>query len=90
MNFNDYKRSLVHTNGQRHSFESRDIIESTWYDDPAATVGYLYDYAHDDEKDKNMNLHPEKKKTKTPVDIKYVLASYRSLAKDEVMKKSKR
>lgn len=84
MNFNDYKRSLVHTNGQRHSFESRDIIESTWYDDPAATVGYLYDYAHDDEKDKNMNLHPEESKTKTPVDIKYVLASYRSLAKDEV------
>lgn len=84
MNFNDYKRSLVHTNGQRHSFESRDIIESTWYDDPAATVGYLYDYAHDDEKDKNMNLHPEGSKTKTPVDIKYVLASYRSLAKDEV------
>ena len=85
MDFNNYKQNLgVKTNGQRHSFEAQDIIESTWYDDPAATVGYLYDYLTDDEPNKNVGLSPEKSKTKIPVEIKYILATYRSLAKDEV------
>ena len=88
MNFNDYSKSLsvggVHTNGQRHSYESQEIIEHTWYDDPASCIGYLYDYAHDDEPDKNKNLHPEESKTKTRVDLNYILSSYRTLNKDEV------
>ena len=88
MNFNDYKRSLgiggVHTNGQRHSYEAQDIIEHTWYDDPASMIAYFYDYEHDDEKDKNTNLHPECSKTKIPVEIKYILSAYKSLNKDEV------
>lgn len=88
MNFNDYKQRLnandVHTNGQRHSYEAQDIIENTWNDDPASTVGYLYDYITDDEPNSNYDLHPEKSKTKIPVEIKYIVAAYRSLAKDEV------
>lgn len=88
MNFNDYKRSLgvgnVHTNGQRHSYEAQDIIENTWYDDPASMVAYFYDWEHDDEKEKNTHLHPECSKTKIPVDIKYMLSAYKSLNKDEV------
>lgn len=88
MNFNDYKRNLniggVYTNGQRHSAEAQDIIEHTWYDDPASMVAYFYDYDHDDEKDKNTNLHPECSKTKIPIDIKYMISAYKSLNKDEV------
>lgn len=88
MNFNDYKQRLnandVHTNGQRHSYEAQDIIEHTWYNDPAHMIAYFYDYDHDDEKDKNSNLHPECSKTKIPVEIKYMLSSYKSLNKDEV------
>lgn len=61
MNFNDYKQNLtmggVHTNGQRHSYEAQDIIEHTWYDDPASMIAWFYDYDHDDEKDKNTNLN---------------------------------
>lgn len=88
MNFNDYKQRLnandVYTNGQRHSYEAQDIIEHTWYDDPAHMIAYFYDYDHDDEKDKNTNLHPECSKTKIPVEIKYMLSAYKSLNKDEV------
>lgn len=84
MNFNDYKKALSSTTGQRHSYEAQDIIKHTWYNDPASTVGYLYDYTHDDEPDKNIGLHPEDSKTKTRVDIKYMLSSYRTLNKDEV------
>lgn len=86
MNFNDYKRNLggVKTNGQRHLVEAQDIIEHTWYDDPASTVAYFYDFDHDDEVDKNTNLHPENSKTKIPIDIKFMVSSYRTLAKDEV------
>ena len=88
MNFNEYKHNLgigsVHTNGQRHSFEAQGLIEQTWYDDPSSVIGYFYDYYTDDEPDKNMFLHPEESKTKIPVEMKYILATYRSLAKDEV------
>lgn len=84
MNLYDYRRSLNMNNGQRHSYEAQDIIEHTWYDDPANMVAYFYDYEHDDEKDKNIGLHPECSKTKIPVEIKYILSSYRTLNKDEV------
>lgn len=88
MNFNDYKKNLgiggVRTNGQRHSFEAQNIIEHTWYDDTASTIGYLYDYYHDDEPDKNKGLNPECSKAKTRVELKYILSSYRTLNKDEV------
>ena len=88
MNRDTFKRlhgiGDVHTTGQRHFRESQDIIEATWYNDPASTVGWFYDYTHDDEPDKNKGLHPEQSKTKIPIEIKYILSSYRTLSKDEV------
>lgn len=85
MNFNIYKENLGgRNNGQQHAFDAQNIIENTWYDDMASTVGYFYDYYHDDEVDVYTDLHPEQSKTKIPIDIKYILSSYRSLAKDEV------
>lgn len=87
MNFNDYARNLevgnVHTNGQRHSYEAQGIIEHTWYDDPASTVGWFYDILHDDQPNENKNLHPECSKTKIPIELKYIKATYRSMEKDE-------
>lgn len=85
--FADYKRMTLRggtTTGQHRTYESKGIIEATWYDDPSATIGYFYDYYRDDEPDKCVELHPEKSKTKIPVDIKYLLETYRSLDKDEV------
>lgn len=73
-----------HSNGDQHRHNAQGIIENTWYDDPAHCVGWFYDYYHDDEPDKNTGLHPELSKTKIPIEIKYILSSYRSLEKDEV------
>lgn len=85
MDFSSYKQILGgRTNGQQHAVDAQNIIENTWYDDMASTVGYFYDYYHDDEVDTYTDLHPEQSKTKIPIDIKYILSSYRSLAKDEV------
>lgn len=87
LNFQDYKRMQqngVTTTGSAHTAEAMSVIESSWYDDPASCIGYLYDMEHDDEPNKNKGLHPEKSKTKTKVDLKYILTTYRSLSKDEV------
>lgn len=85
MDFSNYKQNLSgRTNGQQHTVDARNIIEASWYDDPASTVAYFYDYYHDDEVEVYTNLHPEQSKTKIPIEIKYILSPYRSLAKDEV------
>ena len=85
MDFRAFKMANgVGTTGQQHSRDAQNIIEATWYDDPASCVGYLYSYEYDDEPDKNKGLHPERSKTKTRVELKYILSSYRTLNKDEV------
>ena len=85
LTFNDFKRMSHATNvGQQHTNESKLVIESTWYDDPASCVGYLYSWEYDDEQDKNVGLHPEKSKTKIPVDIKFLINSYQTIEKDAV------
>lgn len=85
--FTEYQRLMLNkgnTVGLVHTHESQDIVEYTWYDDPASCIGYLYSYEYDDEPDKNIGLHPEKSKTKIPVDVKFLISSYQSLNKDNV------
>lgn len=88
LRFNDYKQMCssgrATTTGAAHTYESQNIIEASWYDDPASCVGYLYAWEFDDEQDKNIGLHPEKSKTKIPVDVKFLVNSYQSLDKDNV------
>ena len=84
MNINTFKQLHNVSTGQQHSRDAQGVIEATWYDDPASMVGYFYDIDHDDEPEKNTNLHPELSKTKIPVDIKYIISSYKTLSKDEV------
>ncbi|SCW64424.1 hypothetical protein SAMN05660484_02247 [Eubacterium ruminantium] len=88
MNFNEYKTKLgvgrVHTDGQRHRYEARNIIEETWYSDPTHTVGWFYDAEHDDQPNENTDLRPEGSGTKIPIEIKFMVNSYRTLNKDEV------
>lgn len=87
LNFQDYQRMRqngVTTNGSAHTAEAKSVIESSWYDDPASCVGYLYSWEYDDEQDKNIGLHPEKSKAKIPVNVKFLINSYQSLDKDNV------
>lgn len=83
---NMYKKMLngAKTSGQAHKIQSDAILESTWYNDISAKMGYLYDQDHDDEFYLTENLHPYNSKTKIPVELKHYEIEYNSLAKDEV------
>ena len=92
LSFNDYKRIYAKhapqggrlTTGAAHTIEAKQVIESSWSNDPASCTGYLYSWEYDDEQDKNKNLHPELSKTKIPVDVKFLINSYQSIDKDAV------
>ena len=87
LNFQDYKRMAGYgatTTGSTHTAEAKSVIEASWYDDPASTIAYFYDWEHDDEREKNTDLHPEVSKTKIPIEIKYIVNTYSSLDKDTV------
>lgn len=85
--FSDYSRQILRggsTTGQHHTYDSQGIVEATWYDDPSATVAYVYDFYHDDQPDLCVGMNPENSKTKIPVDIKYLISNYQSLSQDTV------
>lgn len=86
--FQGYQRMThqrgINTTGNAHSVDAKDVIEASWNDDPASQIGYFYDFYHDDDVENNINLHPENSKTKIPIDIKYLITNYQSLAKDTV------
>lgn len=60
------------------------IMEHTWWEDIQSRVAYIYDYYHDDEPDKNEFLNPTESNVKVPIDIKYIVNAYNSMAKDQV------
>ena len=72
------------TSGQAHKIQSDNVLESTWYNDIAAKIGFLYDQYHDDEFELSEDLHPYNSRTKIPVEIKHYEIEYNSLAKDEI------
>lgn len=71
------------TQGQVRKDDSDMLMNATWWEDIDSRVGYLYDYAHDDEFFLEKNLHPDKSKTKIAVDVKIIQSTYNSLATDE-------
>lgn len=83
--FSNYKKIISNnTVGRIHKNESDLVYEMTWDNDIQSTVGYLYDYYHDDEKLKYYNLNPTVSKSKFPVDIKFIVSAHHSEAKDQV------
>ena len=70
--------------GKARKLESDIIMDATFDNDIQYTVGYFYDYYHDDEPLKYKNLNTEKSKLKTPVEFKYIVHSYNSESKDQV------
>lgn len=84
---NQYKKMLgSHTDGEARKIQSDMIIENSWYEDIASKQVYIFDYYHDEEPLIYYDLHPEKWKHKTKVDIKFIINSYNSEAKDIVGK----
>jgi hypothetical protein len=87
MDFKTYKRMLaVHggTSGQVKKTQSDIIIENSWWEDIQSRVCYIYDYYHDDEKGKYRNMNPTESASKIPIDTKFIITQYGTLAKGEV------
>ena len=82
-----YKRvngALGRTGGQARLSESKSIMEASWYEDIATKTCYFYDYAHDNEPLKLTDLNPDESFGMVPIDIKYIINSSQSMAKDDV------
>lgn len=64
--------------------ESQRIVEETWYDDPYARIGYLYDWYHDDNTKQLDNIDPLNNTSKVPIELKYIVSSSQTYAKDQI------
>lgn len=70
------------TLGEKLKSDSDKLMELTWNGDLQSKVGYIYDYAHDDQPDINHHMTYEHT-TKTRVDVKVIVKSYSSMDKDQ-------
>ena len=88
MNLESYKRIMGYygaTLGEVRKNQSDMIMEATWDGDLQSKICYIYDYYHDDEPDKNYKLSPQRRRTKTVIPAKYIVNSYNSEGKDQVL-----
>ena len=70
--------------GNVHKQQSDMIEEYTWNNEIESRVGYFYDWNHDTHKTQLIDLHPEQDDYKVPMDIKYIVASKQTMAKDAI------
>jgi hypothetical protein len=71
------------TIGQIHKENSDFAMEETFWNDPQAKVCYIYDFMHDDQPSLKDHMTYENT-TKTRIDAKFIVKSYRSIDKDQV------
>lgn len=60
------------------------IEEASWNNQIESQIGYFYDWEHDTHCDVLNDLHPENDEYKVPMDIKYIVASRQTMAKDAI------
>ena len=70
--------------GNVHKMQSDMIEEYTWNNEIESRIGYFYDWEHDTHHTQLINLHPEQDEYKIPMDIKYIVASKQTMAKDAI------
>ena len=70
--------------GNVHKMQSDMIEEYTWNNEIESRIGYFYDWNHDTHKTQLTDLHPEQDEYKVPMDIKYIVASKQTMAKDAI------
>lgn len=62
-----------------------DMIETfSWDSEVESRIGYLYDWYHDIEQTKLNDLQPWINARKVPMDVKYIVSSTQTMAKDEI------
>lgn len=81
--FADMKKLYSHvgTIGQQVKIESDRVMESTWDNDIASRVCYIYDYYHDDQFNKKDHFTYDGT-TKTRIEAKMFRSSWKSINKD--------
>lgn len=77
------KNSNVGTIGQQLKKSSDMVMQNTFDNDVQTKIGYLYDYYHDDQAGSRSGYNPSLSKTKIPVKLKFIVKSYKTIAKDE-------
>lgn len=85
LSFDDYKKiySNVGTVSQQLKQMSDEVVQATFDNDIQTRQCYLYDYYHDDQSDMEYGYNPALSKTKIPVKLKFIVKTYKSMAKDD-------
>lgn len=85
LSFNDMKKMYgnITTIGQQLKETSDSVMQQTFDNDIQTKQCYIYDHYHDDQADLEYGYDPSLSKTKIPVKLKFIIKSYRTIAKDE-------
>lgn len=70
--------------GQMHKNLSDMVEELTWNNEIESRVGYFYDWYHDVHQTQLDDLKPYNDGMKVPMDIKYIVSSNQTMAKDAI------
>ena len=85
LSFDDYKKkaSKIGTIGQQLKQMSDEVMQETFDNDIQTRQCYIYDYYHDDQADTEYGYNPALSRTKFPVKLKFIVKTYKSMAKDD-------
>ena len=85
LSFDDYKRKShkLGTIGQQLKQMSDEVMQETFDNDIQTRQCYIYDYYHDDQADTEYGYNPALSRTKFPVKLKFIVKTYKSMAKDD-------
>ena len=85
LSFDDMKKiySNVDSIGQQLKKMSDEAMQETFDNDIQTRQCYLYDYYHDDQSDIEYGYNPALSKTKIPVKLKFIVKTYKSMAKED-------
>ena len=85
LSFDDYKRKAnkIGTIGQQLKVMADEVMQETWDNDIQTKQCYLYDYYHDDQSNIEYGYNPTLSQTKIPVKLKFIVKTYKSMAKDD-------
>ena len=71
------------TIGQQLKNMSDEVMQETFDNDIQTKQCYIYDYYHDDQPEMEYGYNPALSRTKIPVKLKFIVKSYKTMAKDE-------
>ena len=85
LSFDDYKKKYENVGiiGQQLKSMSDDAMQETFDNDIQTRQCYIYDYYHDDQADLEFGYNPALSKTKIPVKLKFIVKTYKSMAKED-------